>query len=189
MIRLHPTIPLPRQRPLASKAGFSLLEVLVVAGILAVLAAAGASTLRTSWQNERVTAVANEFSTWLEQVKATSMRSDNQVTVCITPAGDDSGEVLATATPTTGVNPPCPLTNPVNIFLIPQMPAGRFTIAMITGSATSFTYSPRGATTNAAAVEVSFAARGQTALRCVQVSATLGQVRVGRMNGAACITN
>jgi prepilin-type N-terminal cleavage/methylation domain-containing protein len=185
---------LPTQRRSApgssrSPSGFSLLEVLVVAGILAVLAAVGATTLRTSWQNERVTALANEFAAWLEQVKATSMRSDSQVTVCITPAGDDSGEVLATAGPTTGNNPTCPLTGPVNTFLIPQMPAGRFTIAMITPSATTFTYTPRGATTNAAAVEVSCATRNQTALRCVQVSATLGQVRVGRMNGAACVTN
>jgi prepilin-type N-terminal cleavage/methylation domain-containing protein len=168
--------------------GFSLVEVLVVAGILAVLAAAGTTILRTSWQNERVTAVANEFATWLEQVKTTSMRNDSQVTVCITPNGDDSGEVLATATPTTGTNPTCPLTNPVDTFLIPEMPAGRFTIAMINSSATLFNYTPRGSSDNPTPIEVSFAARDQTALRCVQVSATLGQIRVGRMNGNACIT-
>jgi prepilin-type N-terminal cleavage/methylation domain-containing protein len=188
MNRHHPTIPLPRQRPLGSQAGFSLLEVLVVAGILAVLAAAGATTLRTSWQNERVTALANEFATWLEQVKATSMRSDAQCTVTISTGDINSGGILATVTPNAAG---CVPTGLINTFQIPEMPAGRFNIAMITGSATAFTYTPRGATTNANPVEVTFAARGPSSqrLRCVQVSATLGQVRVGRANGTtSCIT-
>jgi hypothetical protein len=130
--------------------------------------------------------VANEFSTWLEQVKATSMRSDAPCTVTITTTNNTSGAALAAVSPN---NANCVPTGLGNTFQIPQMPAGRFTIAMIAPSATTFTYTPRGATTNAAAVEVSFAAQGQTALRCVQVSPTLGQLRVGRMNGAACVTN
>jgi prepilin-type N-terminal cleavage/methylation domain-containing protein len=186
MRSIHPIFPHRGDR------GFTILEVLVSAGILAVLMAALVPNLRRSWENERVLAVANEFATWLNKVRTSSMINDTACRVTIIPAGDDSGEVLATVRPVV-VGTDC-FPDRANLvtdedFLIPAMPAGRFAITVSANAAPNnpFTYTPRGATTNTAAVTVTLATRGQPAVRCVQISPILAQVRVGAMVGGACM--
>jgi prepilin-type N-terminal cleavage/methylation domain-containing protein len=169
----------------ARSPGFSLIEVLVAAGVLAVLMAALLPNLRRSWENERVLALANEFASWLNQVKTYSMRNDISCQVTITPANNRSGQSLANVTPACA-----PAALGPN-FLIPEMPAGRFVITASANAAPNnpFNYTPRGATTNTAAVTVTFRAGGPAAIRCVQISPILGQARVGIMNGANCQIN
>jgi Tfp pilus assembly protein FimT len=162
-----------------------LIEVLVVAGVLAVLMAALVPNLRRSWENERVLALANEFASWLNQVKTYSMRNDARCDVEITPANNRSGQSLANVTPACA---PAATGSLGPDFLIPEMPAGRFTITVSAnaGPGNPFTFTPRGATTNTAPVTVTFRAGGPADIRCVQISPILGQARVGIMNGANC---
>lgn len=178
---VRPTSPHP------GSLGLSLAEVLVTAGILAVLAAALVPNLVRSWGNERALAVANEFASWLNQAKAISSRNNVACQVAIDTTQNQTGNTLATVT---GANCVAPGLN--TSFRIPEMPAGRFTITNITTNTNPavdlpFTYTPRGATTNDDPLEITFAAQGQAAVRCVQVSPILGQVRVGSMVAGACM--
>jgi prepilin-type N-terminal cleavage/methylation domain-containing protein len=176
--------------------GFTLTEVLVAAGILAVLMAALVPNLRRSWENERVLAVSNEFASWLNQVKTYSMRNNLTCQVTITPAGNESGASLANVNDLVvdASNNCIPAGSGLDDdFLIPEMPAGRFDID-VNGAATpvAFKHTPRGATTNIDPVTVRFRSRGETNwLRCVQISPILGQVRVGTIvgvgNAGACM--
>jgi Tfp pilus assembly protein FimT len=163
--------------------GFSVIEVLVVAGVLAVLMAALVPNLRRSWENERDLALANEFASWLNQVKTYSMRNDARCDVEITPV-INSGQSLANVTPACA---PAATGSLGPNFLIPEMPAGRFTITVSAnaGPGNPFTFTPRGATTNTAPVTVIFT-RGLVDTRCVEISPILGQARVGIMNGPNC---
>lgn len=188
--------------------GFTIVEVLVTAGILAVLMAALVANLRRSWENERVLAVANEFASWINQVGSNTMRgrlapdaanpgtflNPNGCTVTISIAAGatsniNSGGLLATVTPN---DDRCVPVGQINTFLIPQMPAGRFTVGNITANTNPsvdlpFTFTLRGATTNDDPIEITFAAQGQPSTRCVQISPILGQVRTGVMVGNACM--
>lgn len=172
----------------ASEVGVSLVEAMVAAGIVALLMASVIPVLRSTWENERVLGVANELARWLNQVKTYSMRNDSRCDITLDPdnifPNAVSGQRIATVTAACAPGMGAEL-GPN--FLIPQQPAGRFTFTH--NAPGDISYTPRGSTNNLNAVSITIAIQGRPALRCVQISPILGQVRVGVVGANGCEAN
>ena len=176
-----------------TSAGFNLVEVLVTAGLLAILAAIISISFQRVWRNERVFALTAEFTTWLNSVKTYSMRRDASCQVTVNASGNfSSGDPLATVVPAECASGPGGSTGFLpSAFAIPQYAGARYTITVNPSPPSApnnpFFYTPRGATTNAITVELRFGTINDAAVSCVQISPVLGLVRAGRMNGGSCV--
>ncbi|MFY8149300.1 MAG: pilus assembly FimT family protein [Prochlorococcaceae cyanobacterium] len=158
--------------------GFSLSELMLVVALIGVFGAVTISLLTASWRQERLNAVVTEFAGWLEEISRNPERNGTACTVTIDTGSRTPGSRLARVEPTS-----CSATPSFNIPA--TFGADNFNVG---SSLSSWTFTPRGAISSAADVQVRIAIAGQQPVRCVRLSGTLGLIRMGRNDASSDVS-
>lgn len=176
----------------AHRSGFTLVELLVGATVLTILAGVAVQVSQGAWRREKVQAAALEMIGWLEEVATSSQQLGTACTVTVT-----TGSALAPGVAVASVSPTtCARESSLRLPSLHQ--SGSFAVGSSLATP-SWSFTPRGSiTTNNAAggvvsstatdISIRFSVDGQPPLRCVRLSGTLGLLRLGRDNSSATTT-
>ncbi|MEB3333226.1 MAG: GspH/FimT family pseudopilin [Synechococcaceae cyanobacterium] len=189
--------------PGQARQGFSVLELMLAVGIIALLAGVSFRASGNEWRRERVNAQAQSLVGWLEAVRRSAVRG-NACLVSFAPAlsgGSGSlqpGALLAsasedTSTTVVSIAGNCLSSEPLRVVAI----TSRNDAFQVSTNASSLLFTPRGTLFNPGSnaqfssdVEVAFSLNGQPPRRCVRLSAALGLVQIGRnevSGSGACV--
>ncbi|MCT0212078.1 MULTISPECIES: pilus assembly FimT family protein [Synechococcales] len=169
--------------------GFSLIELMVTVAVLGIASAVVINATGREWQRERVNGVAIQLAAWLEAVRSSSQRlGGTGCTVTFSTGALAAGAEIARVTPA-ACAPISPVsTNDANAraFLLPVVANGpdRFGVALAPAAPTTVSFTPRSSMSATVDTDLKVHLAGTTQLRCVRLTATIGQIQIGS-NGAA----
>jgi Tfp pilus assembly protein PilE len=166
-----------RSRAHQPQAGFTLTELMLIVVLIAILSGISIAIVPSSWRRERLNAAVTEFAGWLEEISRNTERNGTSCVVTLTtplPLTLAPGGVMATVSPSSCSSNPS--------FRVPSTFGA--TSFSVNASNTTWTYTPRGAITSSADIQVRLAFSGSNPVRCVNVSGTLGLIRLGRNDSA-----
>jgi prepilin-type N-terminal cleavage/methylation domain-containing protein len=160
--------------------GFSLMELMITAGLIGLVASIGMRSVTWELEREQVNTVASELAGWLETVRSASQRQPGSAPCVVTFSNAtpvSSGATLASVSPTTcSVEPSFqirPLFNSNRTFTIslatPNLPT----------SITEVTFTPRGTISTSANTDMRIQLTGTTNMRCVRLTPTIGMIQLG----------
>jgi len=189
MIPRCPGLPLRnRLMPTASQGlpGFSLVEVIVTASLIALLSGISISSAVNEWRSEQATAVAQELAGWLVLVQCAAMRGA-RCDITINPSGGTVGlgQTLAQASQSTSgsLTNSCTAFSPLTLEAVPGN--ARFSISPVPGS---FSFTPRGtiAAGSSDPVVITITNQAGGIARCVRLDGLLAITRLGVASGGRC---
>jgi len=177
-----------RQRSRA-EAGFSMLELAIVTGMVMVLAGISIRGAEDQWHNEQTYAVAQSLSGWIINVQRAAMRGMRcDLTIAPNAGLVGNGQVIATVSQTTGTRLPtsCLSYSPLTLETGPAL--GQFTI---TPTALQFSFTPRGTIANSSSdpLVIAVTNRNGGQVRCLRLDGLLAMVRIGYLQGTTCQTS
>lgn len=160
--------------------GFTLVEMVVVAAILGVLASLGVVATGEIQKRERVNALAIGLAGWLEEVRRAAMRG-NPCDVTIT-TGNLSGLAVVAQLSGSPIPETCPTQN--NPFQIPDVAKeGSF---VVTASSSGFAFTPRGTKFPAEDITITITTGNNGPARCIQLIGLLGNLEMGKSSHGDC---
>jgi len=189
MIPHRPGLPLrDRLLPTASQGlpGFSLIELIVTASLIALLSGISISSAVNEWRSEQATAVAQELAGWLVLVQRAAMRGA-RCDITINPGGGtlSLGQTLAQASQSTSgsLTNSCTAFSPLTLEAVPGN--ARFSINPLPGS---FSFTPRGtiAAGSSDPVVITITNQAGGIARCVRLDGLLAITRLGVASGDRC---
>jgi prepilin-type N-terminal cleavage/methylation domain-containing protein len=182
--------PFRRPQLRQAKAGFTIMEMMIVMSIFAILFASSLSLSRSVLDREELNGLAIGLTGWLESIQRGAQRTTGGCTVTFTaginaPGGLSlgTGDILATVTPNNCINEP--------LFLIPSMRSdGTLTARINDPNISSITFTPRG---TLAAIPmysrlysdgpvITFRHSKISFVRCVRITNTSGFITLGGRN-------
>jgi prepilin-type N-terminal cleavage/methylation domain-containing protein len=185
--------PFRRPQLRQAKAGFTIMEMMIVMSIFAILFASSLSLSRSVLDREELNGLAIGLAGWLEAIQRGAQRTTGGCTVTFaaginTPSGLSlrTGDTLATVTPSNCTNEPS--------FLIPSLRSdGTLTARFNPTQFRSITFTPRGtlAAISRYPVEyshgpvISFKHSSVNFVRCVRITNTSGYITLGANNGGS----
>lgn len=163
---------------------FTLFELLVVVGVIAVLSTASWRVITNDLHRSRLNAVAMDFASWLESIRkaAKTTQGGCEITVANLSMGAD-GAQLASVQNNPGFpnDPPCAKGRSTFLF---RPTANNETLSSQTTAAV-IVFTPRGTILGANGqalpdqVEVRLALKSIDHLRCIRLSGLLGALQIG----------
>lgn len=157
-------------------AGFTLVELMITAGLIGLVLGIGVTTVGREFRRERVNTVAIELAAWLEAVRSASQRQPGTnpcVVTFSTTTPVSSGATLASVTPTTCSDQPSFTIRSFNNS------ADTFAIALNPSTPTTLTFTPRGTVSATTNTDMRIQLTGTNDMRCVRLTATVGLIRIG----------
>ena len=194
--------PFVGQASLRSKAAFTVLEILVVVGILGVLSSVIIASGSKSLQRSKINAVAVELAGWLTAIRAknengcyvdyvgTSNKSNSVRTTQINPSGlfSSGAQVLTFRTPADCSDPSGAQVG----FRLPANVGGGYTLRLYD----PIIFSPRGtiamadnATNETGTNYIKIFHAGSGLLRCIRIRYWTGIIEIGSNSNATAIAN
>ena len=178
-----------RHRQRKAEAGFSMLELAIVTGMVMVLAGISIRGAEDQWHNEQTYAVAQSLSGWIINVQRAAMRGMRcDLTIAPNAGLVGNGQVIATVSQTTGTRLPtsCLSYSPLTLETLPAR--GQFTI---TPTALQFSFTPRGTIANSSSdpLVIAVTNRNGGPVRCLRLDGLLAMVRIGYLQGTTCQTS
>jgi Tfp pilus assembly protein PilE len=175
-------IPAPPPRAPWSAPAYTLLELLMVASVLGVLATASWRVITNDLHRSRLNAVSFDFASWVESIRKAALNTGGgcEITVAnLSQAAD--GSQLASVRNLNANDPPCSKNRTTFLF---QASA---TNEQLSSEATTavIVFTPRGTILGAGSqplpdqVEVRLALRSISNLRCIRLSGLLGALQIG----------
>jgi type II secretory pathway pseudopilin PulG len=192
--------PFVGQASLRRKAAFTVLEILVVVGILGVLSSVIIASGSKSLQRSKINAVAVELAGWLTAIRAknengcyvdyvgTSDKSNSVRTTQINPSGlfSSGAQVLTFRTPADCSDP----SGAQDGFRLPANVGGGYTLRLFD----PIIFSPRGttaiadnATSDTSTNYIQIFHAGSGLLRCIRINYWTGIVEIGSNSNATAI--
>jgi hypothetical protein len=168
--------------------GFSLFEIMIVIAIIGILASQSISVYQSNLRAADAHLITRELAAWLSEIAMVPEQLNQNCTVTLYPSTSlNPGASMATVTPTS-----CAA---VSTLLVPGHK--RLLSYQLGATATSWTYTRRGAlstdSTNIMSTNTDLIIRvsvnGESPLRCLKVSGTLGLIRFGRNDSSGDVSN
>lgn len=179
-----------RKKHLATRRnqGFSLFEIMIVISIIGILASQSISIYQSNLRAADAHLLTRELAAWLSEIAMVPEQLNQNCTVTLYPSTSlNPGASMAMVTPTS-----CAAES---TLLVPGHK--RLLSYRLGATATSWTYTRRGAlstdSTNIMSTNTDLIIRvsvnGESPLRCLKVSGTLGLIRFGRNDSSGDISN
>ena len=168
------------------RAGFSLVELVMVVAMIAIFSALAIETGIHQWQRERVNGMAVQLAGWIDTVRRSSLRGTSCMIQINTGTISQNGTLAQTVDDASVAgNNNCLSSTPLKVNENSNM-----TFSVSSSTASNFGFTPRGTLTpSTSTITISLALTSGGPSRCVQLSGLLGVVSVGRGSGASCTTN
>lgn len=160
--------------------GFTLVELVVVAAILGVLASLGVAATGEIQKREQVNALAIGLAGWLEEVHRSALRGTTCDVVITT--GTVTGSAVVAQLSGSPIPETCPKSN--NPFEVPD--AAKDESFTITATRSSFAFTPRGTKFPAEDVTITIATSNNGPARCIQLIGLLGNLEMGKSSSGTC---
>jgi len=154
--------------------GFTLLELLVSAVLIAILGVISISTYQRRVEREQLTQAGRELSDWLDEARSEAVKAMAPCNVLIS----TSNPLQAKAEITTG-SPACQSQRTLNL----GTGLGNIQVALVAPSSGTLIFSPRGSVTNDLELTLTHVRAGQ---RCLRISQPLGLIRLGNAQQGQC---
>lgn len=168
--------------------GFSLFEIMIVIAIIGILASQSISVYQSNLRAADAHLLTRELAAWLSEIAMVPEQLNQNCTVTLYPSTSlNPGASMATVTPTS-----CAAES---TLLVPGHK--RLLSYQLGATPTSWTYTRRGAlsteSTNIMSTNTDLIIRvsvnGESPLRCLKVSGTLGLIRFGRNDSSGDVSN
>ncbi|MEI6615157.1 MAG: prepilin-type N-terminal cleavage/methylation domain-containing protein [Cyanobium sp. ELA507] len=168
--------------------GFSLFEIMIVIAIIGILASQSISVYQSNLRAADAHLLTRELAAWLSEIAMVPEQLNQNCTVTLYPSTSlNPGASMATVTPTS-----CAAES---TLLVPGHQ--RLLSYQLGATPTSWTYTRRGAlsteSTNIMSTNTDLIIRvsvnGESPLRCLKVSGTLGLIRFGRNDSSGDVSN